>query len=632
MAPSAPAQAEGSTTTPRRGAMLPLPLPLPDLALTLGALTLGALALTGCPNDPPPGTATESESESDPTVTSGPATVDDTGPVFICEPGEKQCNGQQFIQTCAPTGLEWIQEPCSTNETCDPCTEDETCAEDKCVGLCEVEAELPSSAGCSFIANRQLHLNVDSPDGLIVTNPNEDLPVTVQLYRTPEGKRKEEAVGNPRVLQPGENTLYELTADFVLGTSSMFRTGGTYRVESDVPVVAYLHSPLTNSRGNDSSMLLPETTLGRHYVVPSFSPHAEQQQGQGQPSYFEIVATEDFTEVTWTPPVDTAGTGINIDFVAAGDESPVLNMNRFDTVRIAASANFQENPDLRDVSGTVIESNHPIWVVGASRCSRVPVLDEPPLGRCDPLQELLIPLDYWGSRYVAAHSPDRGTERHWWRIYSANEGTRITAEGNLGCPDDILTAENCPAPNEFDGEACTFAARGSWIQVDVPNGCSFFLDSTNDQGISSGAFMPVQYLQGSRFQENPAESTEIGDPAMYQMVPVEQFLNRYVFSTGLGFDFHYVQVIRQIGGPTVFLDNMSVNGYSPVNDTWEVANFPISEGPHVIDSGAPFGIVQIGYSSNEPSENCDNTVDPQPICHASYAYPGGMKSEVIYIP
>jgi hypothetical protein len=598
-----------------------------------GLAALVALAaLIGCPDDTPPGQ--ETESDAGPTD-GGPATADTTeGTVYLCEPGQKQCNGQQFIQTCAPTGLEWLQEPCDINEHCDTCTEDESCAEDRCVGLCELEAELPSSAGCSFIANRQLHLDETSPDGLIVTNPSDDLPVTVQLYRTPEGKRKEEAAGAPRVLQPGENTLFELDADFVLGDSSMFRTGGTYRVESDVPIVAYLHSPLTNARGNDSSMLLPETTNRRHYVVFSFSPHAEQAQGQGEPSYFEIVALEDFTEVTWTPPVDTAGTGINIDHVIAGEQSPPLPMNRFDTVRIAASANDVEgNPDLRDVSGTVIEASKPIWVVGASRCSRVPVRDEPPLGRCDPLQELLIPLDYWGGTYVAAHSPIRGTERHWWRIYSSGPGVRITAEGNLGCTSPVLTAENCLPPNEFDGEGCTFEKRGSWIQVDVENGCSFYLDSRDEAGDNTGAFMPVQYLQSSRDPDEPAaESTEIGDPAMYQMIPVEQFLNRYVFSTGVGFDYHYVQVIRPVGGPTVFLDNMSVAGFYPVTDTWEVADVPISEGPHIIDSGVPFGIVQFGYSSDEPSDQCQNFVDPEPICHASYAYPGGMKSEIIYIP
>ena len=86
---------------------------------------------------------------------------------------------------------------------------------------------------------------------------------------------------------------------------------------------------------------------------------------------------------------------------AAGETSAPLDMNRFDTVRIAASANIEMNGDLRDVSGTVIHADKPIMVMGASRCSRIPIREEPARGRCDPLQEMLIPLDYWGERYVA---------------------------------------------------------------------------------------------------------------------------------------------------------------------------------------------------------------------------------------
>ncbi|MEX1365420.1 MAG: IgGFc-binding protein, partial [Nannocystaceae bacterium] len=578
-------------------------------ARMLVVLAAAGLSTGACkPDDPPANDGTETNGGA---TMEGPGTADDTGIMLECLPGEVRCRGQQFLETCAPTGREWLAEPCDLNEWCEPCAETDSCEQDRCIGPCDIEADLPSSAGCSFIANRQLHLEETSPDGLVVANPNTELPATIQFYRTPEGERKEEAVGEPIVLNPEQDYLFELDANFVLGTSSQFRTGGTYRVESDVPIIAYLHSPLVVDRGNDSSMLLPETTLRRDYVVFSFSPHEEQPQGQGEPSYFEIVALEDFTTVTWTPPVDTAGTGINIDFVPAGETSSPLPMNRFDTVRIAASANFQEDADLRDVSGTVIKSDKPIMVVGASRCSRVPVRTEEgqELGRCDPLQEVLIPLDYWGERYVAAHSPIRDTERHWWRIYSGTADVRITAEAGLGCSEPVLNDSNCTAPNVFDGEGCTLAARGDWIQVDVNNQCSFFLDSNN-----TGAFMPVQYLQSSRHPTEPAaESTGIGDPAMYQMVPVEQFLSRYVFSTGRGFDFDYVQVIREVGGPSVFLDNQSVTGFNPVNATYEVADVQISEGAHVIESNVPFGIVQFGYSSDGPSDNCNSQIPGETV-------------------
>src|SRR5690554_4858452 len=139
-APGRPAPAAPTAVLPRH------PRSMLVLLAALG------LPLAACPDDPPPPSSTATESDSDPTVTSA-GTVDDTsGPAYLCDPGEKRCNGQAFIQTCAPTGLEWLQEPCGTNEQCDPCEENETCNEDRCVGVCEMEAELPSSAGCSFIA------------------------------------------------------------------------------------------------------------------------------------------------------------------------------------------------------------------------------------------------------------------------------------------------------------------------------------------------------------------------------------------------------------------------------------------------------------------------------------------------
>ncbi|MCH9688217.1 MAG: IgGFc-binding protein [Deltaproteobacteria bacterium] len=596
------------------------PGPLGPIAIALAAI---ALLPGACKDDPTPGSDGASSNGNPSTGSDSADSVE-----LLCTPGEVQCNGQGFLDTCAPTGLEWLTEPCGTNEVCRPCDEDDTCAEDFCIGPCEVEAELPSSAGCSFIANRQLHPFPGESDGLVVSNPNTELDATIQLFQTPEGERKEDPVGDPIVLAPGEETLFELDASFVLGESSMFRTGGTYRVQSDAPVIAYQHSPLSTG-GNDSSMLLPETTLRRDYVVASYAPHEEQGENLGEPSYFEIVALEDFTVVQWTPPVDTAGTGLNIDFVSAGETSAELHMNRFDTVRVAASANFQMDADLRDVSGTVIHATKPIWVMGASRCSRVPVREFPELGRCDPLQELLIPLDYWGERYVAPHSPTRGNELNYWRVYSASPGVRITAEGNLGCTAEVITADNCTAPNEFDGTGCTLAARGSWVELVVENECSFFLDSNN-----TGAFLPVGYVQSSRHNnDEPAETAaEDGDPSMYQMVPVEQFLSRYVFSTGKNFDFHYAQVIREVGGPSVFLDNESVTGFYPVTPTYEVADVLIDKGAHVIESGVPFGVVQFGYSSGGPSDLCTHPIDGGDVCHASYAYPGGMKSERINIP
>jgi hypothetical protein len=77
----------------------------------------------------------------------------------------------------------------------------------------------------------------------------------------------------------------------------------------------------------------------------------------------------------------------------------------------------------------------------------------------------------------------------------------------------------------------------------VLNKGQFYEFNTKNSFIFSGdkPFMPVQYLEG---QDGGAGT---GDPASYQMVPTEQFLDRYVFVTGIGYNPNYVQVVRPAG-------------------------------------------------------------------------------------
>ncbi len=549
-----------------------------------------------------------------------------TDPMIECEPGLLRCADAVSLERCAPTGKLWINEPCASMTLCTPC-EDESCTEDRCLGPCDSADELPSSAGCSFIANRQLHMVEEFNDGLVVANPNSNVQATVQLYLTPEGKSTEEPVGDAVVLDPLEAHTFELTTNFVQGYSSMFRTGGTHRIQSDVPVIAYHHAPVRMSLGNDSSLLLPESALRNEYIAFSYGVNSYPR--NGEPTYFEVVALQNFTTLEWFPPVATAGNGLPVPFVPAGGRGE-LKMNRFDTVRIAASGNQTDIVSMRDVSGTVIKANKPIWVTSGSRCSRVPTrdVDVYPLGHCDPLQEMPIPLEYWGTTYVAAASPDRDDERHWWRVYAGKDGTEVTTEPVQAGTPFILEK------------------RGDYMDLSVANGTSFVFQSDN------GVFMPVQYLQSKRFDEyaptapgiiEPAEeSTQIGDPAMYQMVPVEQFLSRYVFATALNFPNNYVQVIRTAAGPDVVLDGAAIDSvlYLPVGSGFEIADVLIEEGAHLIESDAPFGIVQVGYSGPGIDEKCELTEEyldpmtglPDQPCYSSYAYPGGMKSEPIYVP
>ena len=119
--------------------------------------------------------------------------------------------------------------------------------------------------------------------------------------------------------------------------------------------------------------------------------------------------------------------------------------------------------------------------------------------------------------------------------------------------------------------------------------------------------MPIQYLGSARGRGT-------GDPSMYQMVPVGQFLTAYSFATGASTDYpytHYVQVTRSQGAADVLVDGVVVTGYRPVG-VFEVADWVVSEGLTYATSTQPFGITSIGYANV-----------------TSYAYPGGMNLQVL---
>ncbi|MBK8265455.1 MAG: IgGFc-binding protein [Nannocystis sp.] len=620
----------------------------PALTPPLRLLHLGLVGLVGLASACTGGeqetetsaTTTTMGSTTQTSITTTTTTTSDTGPVLVCVPGEVKCSpGLDAVQTCKPDGQGFASEPCGVYQAC---------FVDECLGPCELIQDPPSSEGCSFHTHRMLHYQEAASDAIIVGNISNAMPATVQLFFQPNGKRKEEPLGEPVVIEQGQTHLFALENSFMAGYSG-YRTGGTYHVVADLPVIAYQHSPLTNTATNDSSLLLPDHTLGLNYVVASYSPFGV------NASYFNVIAIEDDTMVEWTPRVDTAGNNLPVPFVNAG-ETGKIKMNRGDTLQIGASAVNMENEEdnyLRDVSGTVVSSNKPIWLAGAARCSYVPYTS----GWCDHLQEVMFPLETWGKIYVGAHPPLRSAEKHYWRIYAGEAGVTVTTDP--------------PQP----GTPLVLGARGEWAELVFDHGVSVIFSGDKP-------FLPVQYLAG-----NQADAG-YGDPAMYQMVPVEQFLSRYAFATGVNYGLNYVQVIREKGGAEVQVDGVTVTGYTEVG-AYEVADWRIEEGAHEAISEKPFGIISIGYTiprnclpewmdkkcgTNDTggacmtdaecagvqfcskqdgqtegicrhklccapcdSKNIDCNKKGFPLCscpgpNASYAYPGGMRTTKIYSP
>jgi hypothetical protein len=556
---------------------------------TLNFLTYVPLItlLTACTDLGPPAT---DESTTAVETTVEPATTDaqpttTNGIELECTPGTERCADDNTREICKPTGLSWKQEACGDHQKCTQ-SGNEPAA---CVGPCEVASSMPNSLGCEFLAIRMRSGNGDEDlaefyDAIIVGNPD-DSPAEVQLYHVPDSTHQDEPVDEPVLLGPGESHIFKLTSSTISGFSTI-RVGGVYRVKSDIPIIAYLHSPLKNSNSNDSSLLLPVKSLRQDYVVASYPAFVDAKNPKGyggRPSYFNAIALENDTKIEWVPKRDSAGNGLAPRAIPAG-VTGVVRLNKFDVLQVGASTLTNLDYATHDMSGTVVHADKPIWLLGGTSCARVPYES---IGYCNHLQEQMIPIEYWGKKYVAAHSPLRNQEKHYWRVYAGEDNVIVTTD-----------------PSQPPG-TLVLNKKGDFKDMIVASGKSFTFQGT-------GAFMPVQYLASY------AEAGKVGDPAMYQTIPVEQFIKRYVFITGVGYQKNYAQIVRVQDAADVFINGTKVEDYYSVvavTLNYEIADVELDPGDepkvYVVESEDEFGVSVLGYTTTVGGGS-------------AYAYPGGM--------
>lgn len=580
----------------------------------LGLFLLGCDSAVANVDDGGTTAATSSgESSSSSTTTTSlppPAESSESGlPEPVCTPGEVRCSSDAALESCDNEGLAWSEDPCPEETVCVPC-EDEACEQDACLGPCDPGAP-GSSAGCSFLVARQMGLSevlgpeIDIPleewpqDGLLLLNPSETATANVELFELAFGNTTPETPTHNLVLAPGGAELIPVGVPLPLGQITTLRIGAMTWVNSDRPIVAYSYSPIKPFVGNDSSMLLPETALGLHYVVPSFPPHYFQFQGAGTPSYFDVLATQPNTTVRWLAQfAGTLGSGLPIDPVSAGEWSDDYVVERFEGMRVITSGE-EADPHDWDVSGMVVEASAPIYVVGGSRCSAVPEIASPNRG-CDPLTEALIPLEAWGSTYVVPPPPPRLDEDHHYRVYGGDAGVTVTTD-----------------PPGLPADDYTFASRGDYVDVIVPFGTSF-------SASADGPIMVVGYLASRDLAGG------IGDPAMYQHVSFEQADTHFSIGAPAKWDTQYVQVARANGAAVVELDGVPLSDWSPAGRDYRFTIVAVEPGVHVLDSADPFVATQFAY--NNSTQNACAGYDSASDCHTSYAHPVGMRAQRLYTP
>jgi hypothetical protein len=364
--------------------------------------------------------------------------------------------------------------------------------------------------------------------------------------------------------------------------SSGLMAKGSYKVVSNVPIIAYQFNPVDGASSylSDASMLIPVTSLSATYDVIGW----KQNSGDGDMrAYFTVVATVDGTLVTVEPSVAPLAGG-----VVPGTGAPfTVTMNEGDVLEV------QTNGYGHSLTGSRVTSDaeHPVAVFSGQECAFIPAT----IYACDHLEEQMPGLRFWGTEFIAARMPVRSTAATsdivLWQVYASEDATQVAFAASPG-----VTGVPASPQTLNQGQMLEFYVNGNQAQPG-----DFHILADKPIGV-------MQYMTGS---QNP-NCNNIGDPAMVYTSPVEQFLPRYVVLVP-GTWINDALVVTRVAGSEVLLDGTAIPAGSFVtvaSSGYEVARIAVADGIHTLVSTNPdngLAVLVVGYDTYD-----------------SYAYAGGM--------
>ncbi|ABG41268.1 hypothetical protein Patl_2757 [Paraglaciecola sp. T6c] len=303
---------------------------------------------------------------------------------------------------------------------------------------------------------------------------------------------------------------------------------------------------------SDAALGLPVDTMNTQYIVSTYDPLFGSQ--------FAVYASQNNTIVTITPNNNLNGHVANTPFD--------VTLNRGE-VYYAASASTGVNGSLM---GTIIDATRPVGLVNGNRCANVPNNTS----ACDHIYEVAQPVQSWGLSASATNLPNRPSGTIY-RIVASEDNTSVEINGI------------------FQGSI----NRGEFIETPLLTGNLSFS--------GNNPIFVTQYMPG---QSSPGAT--LGDPAMGNMIPSEQYLTDYTFST-VG-DSQFVQNFATIIAANTDVGSLLLDGvpvpaedFTPFDDIpFSSAVIELTQGTHTTSSLNPHGITVEGYNGFD-----------------SYIYPGG---------
>jgi hypothetical protein len=354
-------------------------------------------------------------------------------------------------------------------------------------------------------------------------------------------------------VNPGAITIVSLPSDAAQAWSNGVIQNNSFRLSAPAEFVAYTVDRAPYS--SDAALALPVDALNNEYIVNTYT----EAFGNAEAS---ITAAFDNTTVTITPSNNLGSgqlAGVPFDIV----------LNRGEGFMILAAAGLPGG-----LSGSIITSDKPVSVTNGNYCTQVPN----GTAYCDHIYEQSQPVATWGNSVLAVNLANRdgGTI---YRVVSAEDNNVIT----------------------LDGASQGTINRGQYLE----------LGPIPDAHVIAGSkpILVSQFMTGST-----SPGANQGDPAMANLIPSEQFLSDYTFSTVGGGQFasHYLTIIAlnsDVGFLT--LDGSVVNSseFTAIPATsYSYARISVNEGTHLTSSTNGHGVYLAGYNQDD-----------------SYLYAGGAR-------
>jgi len=496
-------------------------------------------------------TTTESTT-ADPTTTTEALTSSSSstcaGPdCDMCQDGETRCTGH--VSELCKAGL-WLE-----YERCDPEQGLSCGAEGVCEGPCAAAKLGQSYIGCDFyptVTSQHDDYN-KGPHLFAVTIANTTAaPATVTITRG-------DADVAMAIVEPG--SVEAVTLPWVTELSegvgpSALVVDGAYRLRSDQPVTVYQYNPFAATVSNDASLLIPVNAWGQRIVVASST------EAFDFPGFYTVVAAHDLTTVTITP--SATGKAVLAGGGVMADGTGQLVLDRGDVLQVLT--------DSGDLTGTLIEADRPVQVIGGSKCLFAPI----DLFACDHGEESIFPVETLARTYVIippAQYPDGLQENpQVVRVIASEANTTLTFT-----PDQPV--------------AKLLAKVGDFVEL--PSDTAKFVVNA-DKRVLVSQFMASA---GSH-------------PAMLLAVTPEQWRTDYLVHAPPSWEVNFVDIVAA-QGTTVMVDGAAIPALITIpGTTYAYAHVKLSnlgDGNHRITGSDRVGVSIYGLQTA-----------------GSYWYPGGL--------